>query len=247
MIRFICTVLGVVAYLIFTLPIVPVGLLIGLFNREKRDYLFLYMVQSAFQILLWVSGVELTVLGEEHVPKDRAVLYAGNHRSFYDILLTYSRCPRLTGYVAKKSIKKVPLLNMWMEFLYCLFLDRDNMKEGIKTIKQGTEYLKSGISVCIFPEGTRGPEEGKLLEFKEGSLKMAQRANVPIIPMAISNSAAIWENQFPKIRKVKVTLEYGEPIYIDRLEPEQKKFLGAYTQGIIQNMLDKNKIVSNDL
>lgn len=242
MIRFICTVLGVTLYLIFTLPIVPVGLLIGLFDRERRDYMFLYMVQAAFQIFLWIAGVDVTVIGEENVPKDKAVLYVGNHRSFYDILLTYSRCPRLTGYVSKKSIKKVPLLNMWMIFLYCLFLDRDNMKEGLKTIKQGTEYLKKGISVCIFPEGTRGREEGKLLEFKEGSLKMAQKANAPIIPMAITNSAAIWENQFPKIRKTKVILEYGKPIYIDQLEAEQKKFLGAYTQGVIQEMLDKNTI-----
>lgn len=240
MIRFIIIITGLVLYLVLTLLIVPFIMLIGVFNRQKRDYIYLRMVQWAFRVFLLMAGTKLTVIGEENVPTDRAVLYVGNHRSYFDILVTYARCPRLTGYVAKKSLEKAPLLSMWMKFLYCLFLDRENMKEGLKTILQGVEYLKKGISVCIFPEGTRGKEEGKLLEFKEGSLKMAEKAKCPIVPMALSNTAAIWENQFPKIRPVHVILEYGKPIYIDELEKEDKKFLGAYTQRIIQNMLDKN-------
>ena len=69
---------------------------------------------------------------------------------------------------------------------------------------------------------------------------MADKAKCPIVPMALSNSASIWENQFPKICPVHVILEYGEPIYPDRLEKEDKKHLGQYTQNIIQQMLDKN-------
>ena len=160
MIRFILAGTTAVLYLILTLPVVPIGLLIGVFNRQARDYMFLRMVQGVFKLIVFIAGVKLTVIGEERVPKDQAVLYVGNHRSYFDILITYARCPRLTGYVAKKSIQKVPILNMWMNFLYCLFLDRDNLKEGLKMILQGAEYLKSGISVCIFPEGTRGKEEG---------------------------------------------------------------------------------------
>ena len=84
---------------------------------------------------------------------DEPVLYVGNHRSFFDILLTYSRCKRLTGYIAKKEMEKVPLLSIWMRFVYCLFLDRENPKEGLKTILKAIEYIKKGISICIFPEG----------------------------------------------------------------------------------------------
>lgn len=242
MIRFIVALLCAVLFVILTLPIVPVGLLIGYFNRERRDMMFLRMVQWIFKVIVVIAGVKLTVIGEERVPKDGAVLYVGNHRSYFDVLITYARCPRRTGYVAKKSIEKVPLLHMWMLFLYCLFIDRDNLREGLKTILQGVEYLKNGISICIFPEGTRGKEEGKMLPFKEGSLKMAEKAKVPIVPMAITNSAAVWENQFPKMRPAHVTVEYGEPIYIDALEKEDKKFLGAYTQKRIQELLDKNRL-----
>lgn len=240
MIRFLLIVIVLTLFLILSLLIIPFILLIGVFNREKRDYIFLRIVQGMFKFFLKIAGTKITVIGEENVPKDRAVLYVGNHRSAFDILLTYSRTPRLTGYVSKDSMKKVPLLSLWMRFVYCLFLNRENIKEGMKTILQGVEYLKKGISICIFPEGTRGREEGKMLEFKEGSLKMAEKAKVPVIPMAISNSAAIWENQFPKIRPVHVILEYGKPIYIDELEKEDKKHLGAYTRDIIQNMIDKN-------
>lgn len=240
MIRFIITAILVVLYLVLTLVIVPFVLLIGVFNREKRDYIFLRMVQWIFKVLLVVGGVKLTVIGEENVPKDQAVLYVCNHRSAYDILVTYARTPRLTGYVSKDSFEKVPLLSLWMKFLYCLFLNRDDIRQGMKTILKGVEYLKRGISICIFPEGTRGKEEGKMLEFKEGSLKMAEKAKCPIVPMALCNTAGIWENQFPKIRPAHVILEYGKPIYVDELEKEDRKFLGAYTQKIVQEMLDKN-------
>lgn len=240
MLRFIIVFTGFLLYLVITLPVVLIGLLIGVFNRRARDILFLRMVQGAFKLFLWITGMKLTVIGEENIPKNQAVLYVGNHRSYFDILVTYSRCPDRTGYVAKKGLRKVPVLNMWMSFLYCLFLDRENIKEGLKTILQGVEYLKNGISICIFPEGTRGPEEGKLLPFKDGSFKMAQKAKCPVIPMAITNTAAVWENQFPRMKPAHVIVEYGEPVYLDQLDREEQKHPGIYIQNIIQDMLDKN-------
>ena len=190
-----------------------------------------------------VAGVKLTVIGEENVPTDVPVLYIGNHRSFFDVPLTYPRCPIRTGYIAKKEMEKVPLLSTWMKRLHCLFLDRNDLKQGLKTILTAIEKVKSGISICIFPEGTRNKNEDELdmLPFHEGSFKIAAKTNCPIIPMAISGSADIWENHFPRVKKTHVILEYGKPIYIDQLEKEDKKHLGAYTQNIIHEMLVKNK------
>ena len=132
------------------------------------------------------------------------------------------------------------LLRDWMKALYCLFLDREDMKAGLKTILQGIEYIKNGISICIFPEGTRNRQE-EMLPFKEGSLKMAEKTGCPIIPMAITNSAEIFENHLPFVRPCHVILEYGTPILPKELSKEDRKFLGAYTQKKIQEMLDKNK------
>lgn len=231
----------VVLFLILGIPLYLLLLLYGKFDRYKSDLYALRIVQGVFKFILWISGVKLTVIGEERVPKDVPVLYVANHNSMYDVLLTYSRCPRLTGYVAKKEILKVPLLRDWMKKLYCLFLDRENPREGLKTILAGIDQVKRGISVCIFPEGTRS-KDGEMIPFKEGSLKIAEKSGCPIVPMALTNTGEIFENHFPWVRSCRVILEYGDPIDPKQLPKEERKFLGAYTQGKIQEMLDKNKV-----
>lgn len=240
MIRFIVIVVFLVTFLVLTIPLFFVEWVIGKFNREKRDYSSLRIVQWGFKAILKVTGVETIVIGEENVP-DEPVLYIGNHRSFFDILLTYSRCPRLTGYIAKKEMAKFPLLSTWMRYLYCLFLDRENIKEGLKTILQAIEYVKQGISICIFPEGTRNKgEELSMLPFKDGAFKISTKTGCPIVPISMNNTAEIFENHFPKIKPTKVVIEYGKPIYPDQLDKETKKHIGAYVQDIIQTTINKN-------
>lgn len=239
MIRFLIVAVTVVGFLILTIPVLLIEWVIGKFNPYLRDISSLRIVQGAFRLILWESGVRLTLIGHENVPKDEAVLYVGNHRSYFDILLTYCRCPGLTGYVAKDSMEKVPLLSIWMKRLYCLFLNRTDIRAGLKTILTGIEQIKNGVSMCIFPEGTRS--KGKeMLPFKEGSLKMAEKTGCAVIPMAITNSAEIFENHFPKIRPANVILEYGKPIYPNALNKEDRKFLGVYTRNVIQEMLDRH-------
>ena len=243
MIRFIIVCICVIGYLILSIPILLAEWVVGKFNRRAKDISSLRIIQTVFKFILKVTGADITIIGHENVPKDQAVLYIGNHRSFFDILLTYVLCPDLTGYVAKKEMEPIPLLSTWMRYLHCLFLDRKDIKEGMKTILTAIEKVKSGISICIFPEGTRnkGADELELLPFHDRSFKIATKSGCPIIPMAISNSAEIFENHFPKIKPCKVVVEYGKPIYPEELSREDKKRLGAYTQGIILEMLKKNR------
>ena len=243
MIRFIIVCICVIGYLILSIPILLAEWVVGKFNRRAKDISSLRIIQTVFKFILKVTGADITIIGHENAPKDQAVLYIGNHRSFFDILLTYVLCPDLTGYVAKKEMEPIPLLSTWMRYLHCLFLDRKDIKEGMKTILTAIEKVKSGISICIFPEGTRnkGTDELELLPFHDGSFKIATKSGCPIIPMAISNSAEIFENHFPKIKPCKVVVEYGKPIYPEELSREDKKRLGAYTQGIILEMLKKNR------
>ena len=240
MIRFFIIVIFLVIFLILSIPVFFVEWVIGKFNRKARDYSSLRIVQWGFKFILKVTGVETIVIGEENVP-DEPVLYIGNHRSFFDILLTYSRCPRLTGYVAKKEMEKIPLLSTWMRYLYCLFLDRENIKEGLKTILQAIEYVKQGISICIFPEGTRNKgEELSMLPFKDGAFKIATKTNCAIVPVSMNNTAEMLENHFPKVKRTKVVVEYGKPIYPNELDKETKKHIGTYVQEIIQTTINKN-------
>lgn len=241
MIRFICTASFVVIFLILSIPLLLAEWIIGKFRMDWKNTSSLAIVNWAFRVCLFLSGTRVTVLGEENVPKDRAVLYVGNHRSYFDILLTYVRVPRPTGYIAKKEMLRYPLLVNWMKNLHCLFLDRKDIKQGLKTILTAIDKVKSGISICIFPEGTRNKVNDTFMEFHEGSFKVAEKSGCPIIPMTINNSASIFEEHLPRICKTHVVIEYGKPIYMNELSKEDRKRIGAYTLNIIKETYFKNK------
>ena len=241
MIRFIGVVIFLFLFLILGIPVLGIEWLIGKVSKKTADYQNLRIVQWAFRVILSIAGVKVTVIGEENVP-DEPVLFIGNHRSYFDILVTYSRCKRLTGYVANKEMLSYPLLRDWMKRLYCLFLDRDNMKEGLKTILQAIDYVKQGISICIFPEGTRNTgEELTMLPFHQGSFKIAEKSGCAIVPMSLNNTAEIFENHFPRIKKTHVILEYGKPIYPKELDKDEKKRLAQTCQDIIQETITRNQ------
>lgn len=116
----------------------------------------------------------------------------------------------------------------------------------MKTILAAIEKAKAGISICIFPEGTRNKTADTFLPFHEGSFKIAEKSGVPIIPMTIVNSSAIFEDHFPKIKKATVIIEYGKPLYISELSKEDKKFIGAKVKDIIESTYFKNKEAYSD-
>ncbi len=233
MLRLILIILYLIFYLIFSLPALLVEFLIGKFNPELKDRSSKAIVGWGFRCISFLAGVRLIVKGRENIPTDTAVLYVGNHRSYFDVILTLSLFPRITGYVSKIEMKKVPVLRLWMKNIHCLFLDRNNIKEGLKTILAGVDEVKAGNSICIFPEGTRNRVNDTFLPFHEGSFKIAEKGKVPIIPMTLVNTAAILEDHAPKIRKATVVVDFGEPVYPDALDRETRKRLGTYVSDII--------------
>lgn len=239
MIRFILVAAAVVLFLIFAIPVMLVEWIIGKKDRHLRDVQSLAAVQWIFRVVLKIAGVKISVKGKENIPADRAVLYVGNHRSYFDILVGYTTVPGLVGFVAKKEMEKIPLLSTWMRYVNCLFLDRKNLKEGLKTILEGIDQVKNGVSVWIFPEGTRNKQEDPmdLLPFKEGSLKIAEKSGCPVVTVAMTGTAEIFEKHFPYIRPSNVTIEFGKPFFPKELEPEYKKFPGAYAEMQIKAML----------
>ena len=114
-------------------------------------------------------------------------------------------------------------------------------RKALKTILQAIDYVKNGISICIFPEGTRNKgEELSLLPFKEGAFKIATKTGCPIVPISMNNTAEIFENHFPKIKKTHVVLEYGTPIYPNELDKDVKKHIGSYVENIVNETIHKN-------
>ena len=233
MIRLILVAVFLVLFLVLGIPLLLIEWVIGKFNQRAKDISSLRIVQWAFKVILFLAGTKVVIKGEENVPKNEPVLYVGNHRSYFDIVITYSRVPDLTGYIAKKEMLRWPLLVNWMKNLHCLFLDRQDVKQGLKTILTAIDKVKAGISICIFPEGPRNRVNDTFMEFHEGSFKVASKSGCAVIPMAIYNSAAIFEDHIPWIRKTTVIVEYGKPFYIKDLPRETQKRVGAYSRDLI--------------
>ena len=239
MIRLILAAMWLVFFFITGIPLILVELLLGKINKKARDYSSLRIVQFILKGVLFIAGTKTTIIGIENIPKGEAVLFVGNHRSLFDVVIAYTLMPGLTGFIGKKELSKVPFLNIWMKFVNCLFLDRNNIREGMKTMLTGMDMVREGISMTIFPEGTRS-ESDKMLPFKEGSLKIAEKTGCKIIPMVQNNTEACFEKQYPRVRKAHTVLEFCEPIEVDKLTKEEKKFLGAYVQKIIQEKYEEN-------
>ncbi len=240
MLRLILAGIFLLLFFIISIPLYLIVYIIGRFNRRAMVASSQTIVVWAFHILLFISGVKRTVIGRENIPKNEAVLYIANHRSYFDVPVAYSSVPNLTSFMAKKEIAKIPFLSYWMRFLQCLFLDREDIKQGLKTVLKGIDLVKAGYSVFISPEGTRSQSK-EMLPFKEGSFKIAEKTGCAIIPVAILNTDEIFENHAPRIHSAHVVIEYGQPIYPKDLSKEQLKFLGSHVQGIIKDMLIKNE------
>ena len=224
---------------ILSIPMYLVEAIVRLFNKKAAAHMAQVIVKGAFNLVMFVSGCQKTILGKENIPADTPVMYAANHRSFYDIILAYATVPNQTAFISKMEIKKMPCVAQWMYFLNCLFMDRGDVKQNLNVIISAISLVKEGYSIYIAPEGTRNATD-TLLEFKEGSMKIATKGKCPIIPVCLCNTENIFENNLPWIKRGKILIEYGKPIYPDDLDKETKKQLGAYVREQIDAMYKEN-------
>ena len=244
--RSLLAVLYLIFYFIISLPMYPIAALIKKLRGDKAAHAFAQpFVNRGWKTLLKIAGTKLTVVGRDRIPDDEAVLYVSNHRSYFDIVVTYITVKGLTGYVAKKEMEKVPLISTWMKFMHGLFLDRGDLREGLKTILKASDYVKDGISIFIAPEGTRGHGEA-MLPFHDGSFKIAQRSGCRIVPIACLNTDAIYELHRPWIRSVKAAVVYGDPIDMNELSADDRRHISPYVQEKIRLLIEENKCLTEE-
>lgn len=239
--RIVLVALFVFLFLVLTIPVMLVEWIIGKFNQDLKDRSSLRIVQWAFRCVMFLSGTKMTVIGEENVPKGEPVLYIGNHRSYFDVVITYARVPGLCGYISKKEVNRIPLLNIWMRYLHCLFLDRDDIRQGLEMVLAAIKKVKSGISICVFPEGTRNDSGEDFLPFHNGCLKIAEKTGCAVVPMALNHTEDIFEAHIPWIRKTHIVLEYCKPVYPKELAKEDRKKLGDIVEKTVKDTYYKNQ------
>lgn len=188
--------------------------------------------------LLRLAGVTVTVEGAENIPQGRPCVFAGNHRSYYDIPLALTQLGAPHGLVAKKEIQSLPLVRGWMRLLHCVFLDREDPRKAMAALNEAIDIVKRGYSITIFPEGTRNKgAEGSLLEFKSGAFRIATKAKAPIVPLAITGSRDIMENHHMLMHPAHVTIRILPPIETEGLSKEEIRALPQRTADAIARRL----------
>lgn len=203
---------------------------------EKRDAVVNNRVGPWSRKLLKLSGNTVTVKGLENIPKDRAVLFVGNHQSNFDIPILLGHIDTPKAFIAKIELEKFPLISKWMILMECVFMDRDNLRQSAKAIMQGIKSLKKGYSMVVFPEGTR-TDDGILLEFKPGALKLATKSGAPIVPITINGSKDIMKKGQKIIRPAHVEITVDKPIEITDEMKQDTIALAEHVQGIIAKNL----------
>lgn len=178
---------------------------------EKKAWAIYQTPRDICRKVIKQTRSDVTVKGIEHVPEG-PVLFVANHQGLFDILLLLGFIERPMGFIAKKEIKKIPLVSSWMEQMNCVFIDRTNKRTALKVIEDGVMSIKSGQSMVVFPEGTRS-RGGAIQPFKSGSLRLGIRAGVPIVPVLLEGTHDVLESNDGKVRSASMSLTVCPPIF----------------------------------
>jgi len=233
------TILWFIYFWIYLIAIQPTLLRVNRLARmgktDEHDQLTNQTAKKWAQSLIKLAGVTVVVSGEENVPSG-PVLFVSNHQGNFDIPLLIGYIDKPKAFIAKIELQKLPLIRTWMTHLKCVSIDRSDIRQSLKVINQAADHLKEGYSMVIFPEGTRskGPTLG---EFKPGSLKLALKAGVPIVPITIRGSYKIMEENGFRIKPARVEISIFDPIPTAGLTKEQAGELPERVKKIIKQGL----------
>lgn len=193
-------------------------------NEKKYNSMEKFrFIKSHAKRSLDLVKIKINVIGKEKVPKEE-VLFVLNHSSMLDSYILVSSIVKPVGVIIADvpTWRHIPIVSHWLNMMKCVYIDRENNREGMKSIIQASENIKMGQSMAVFPEGdltwVKDPH-ALISDFKPGALKIAYKAKCPIVPMVIKNSRGTYNGYEPigRINSGNVEVEYLDPIY-DHIE-----------------------------
>lgn len=185
--------------------------------------------------LLRVAGTPVTLEGFDQVPRDRPVVYVSNHQSWFDILALAGTIPGTLRFVAKKEMAKIPLLGRAMKAAGHIYIDRQNRAQAFEAYEEVASWIRDGLNTVVFPEGTRSLT-GRLLSFKKGPFVLALAAQVPVVPVYVSNTFQILPKAGLLLRPQPITIHFGEPIPTAGMTYEDREELLRRTHAAVVAM-----------
>jgi 1-acyl-sn-glycerol-3-phosphate acyltransferase len=157
-------------------------------DRSGKTYHLIALLWSKGCLL--AAGVRLIVEGTKHIPRDRPMIFMGNHQSYFDIPVLFQAVPVTFNWLAKEELFRIPVFGHSIRSAGYIPIKRGNGRDSLKSLNRASELVKAGRSVAIFPEGTFS-SDGKLLPFKRGGFILASEAEVPIAPFSISGATNV--------------------------------------------------------
>ncbi len=194
---------------IFLAPVAVMASLLG-FHDEKGSTVQQWCMRTWARSLCLSSGVEVVVHGAEHISTGAGTVYASNHVSWYDIFALASVLPRYT-FVAKAELRKIPIFGWGAEGAGVVFLARENRKSAFASYETVARKIEQGLSVVVYPEGTRGASYA-LRPFKKGPFVLAIAAGAPVVPVVVHGSREVMAKGSFRVRGGTVHIHLLEPV-----------------------------------
>ena len=183
-------------------------------------------------IALWANRVKVRVEGLQHVPGQGPYVFMSNHQGSYDIFALLGHLPFQFKWLAKKEISSIPILGWAMKATGYIFIDRQATRETVKAMKNAAEKIHEGMSVVIFPEGSRSPD-GSVQPFKKGGFTLAIKSKVPIIPVAIIGSREIIQKGKLSVYPGSISIRIDRPVETKGSTMKDREALMDQIHGII--------------
>lgn len=177
--------------------------------------------------------------GLDNLPKESGYIIFPNHQGLFDVMGFVYLNPTPFGVIIKKEAYNVPLLRQLIQTMGGLFIDRDDVKQGLQIINETAKQVKEGRNFLIFPEGTRSKNGNKLGEFKGGSFKAATKAKCPIVPVAIIDSYLPFDRN--SINKVDVQIHVLEPLYYEDYQGMKASEIADLVKERIEKVIAENE------
>ncbi len=186
----------------------------------------------------WITrfaGVRIIVNNRANLDPQQPYVFMANHASTIDIWALFLAIPRRVRMIAKKQLARIPLFGWVMWAGRFIFIDRQNAAAARRSIEEAGRRIRGGVSVLIFPEGTR-TRDGQMGPFKKGGFHLAMDAGVPIVPVALRGTRALMPRGSLRVKSGKVFVTIGAPIPTSGLTIDDRPALIERVRDAIATM-----------